>query len=209
MQKFNEEICVNNSFLIIGENRNNNASLCKEIMKDIDSYGIIVTPYTDNVYKTIVPNIFTHHDYNESILQKVIHRQHMLIKKNKDDPKAYIILDDCFSEYTQVMKDVIINRQSLHIYPLIITTSIILSEPSIYYDYIIIFKNRNDVNELYNICSNYLIIQDFVLYYNSLKDNECLIFYNNNVYKHIVTELTEEALESCEKFNRRFSHMMN
>ena len=208
MQKFNEEICTESSFLIIGDNREYIASLCKDIMKNIDSYGIIITPHKDDLYTTIVPNIFIHTKYNDSILDKVFHRQQLLIKKDQVDPKSYVILDNCFSEYSNTIKNLILNRQIIHVHPLIVTTNILFSETDISYDYTIIFKNTININELYTICNNYLIVQDFILFYNSLKDNECLIFYNNNVYKHTVTNLSLDMLKSCEKFNRHFSHMM-
>ena len=78
--------------------------------------GTVIAP-TDRMtkfYDDIVPASYIHHEYKENIIPKVLHRQKLIIEKNKDreknnkkpiDPRAYLVMDDCMSSKHLWLKD--------------------------------------------------------------------------------------------------------
>lgn len=78
--------------------------------------GTVIAP-TDKMTKffdEIVPPSFIHHEYNENIIPRILHRQKVIIEKNtnrkKDgkrllDPRAFLVMDDCMSSKHLWLKD--------------------------------------------------------------------------------------------------------
>lgn len=74
--------------------------------------GVVISP-TEEVnrfYNDIVPKQFIHHEWSSELIEKMINRQKMIIKKqekevkhngaSKIDPRAFLILDDCMYDNT-------------------------------------------------------------------------------------------------------------
>lgn len=74
--------------------------------------GVVISP-TEEVnrfYNDIVPRQFIHNDWTSEIVEKIINRQKIIIKKqekefrqtgnSKIDPRAFLIMDDCMYDST-------------------------------------------------------------------------------------------------------------
>mgnify|MGYP003508017695 FL=1 len=109
---------LNPRIAIIAKSGSGKSWLVKEIMhhiKDIPC-GVVIAP-TDKMngfYNDFIPRAFTHHEYNETIIARVLKRQKDILGKNKDrakagkkpiDPRAYLIMDDCMSSKHLWLKD--------------------------------------------------------------------------------------------------------
>jgi len=78
--------------------------------------GTVIAP-TDKMtkfYDDIIPTTYIHHEYKEEIIPKVLHRQKLIIEKNKErekdkkkpiDPRAFLVMDDCMSSKHLWLKD--------------------------------------------------------------------------------------------------------
>ena len=84
-------------------------------LKGVDS-GTVIAP-TDRMtkfYDDFFPPLFIHHEYDESIIAKVIARQSKILKKNERrkqagkkplDPRTILIMDDCMSSKGSWVKE--------------------------------------------------------------------------------------------------------
>jgi hypothetical protein len=78
--------------------------------------GTVIAP-TDKMtrfYNEFVPPSFTHHEYEESIIPRVLKRQKAMLAQNEDrlkigkkklDPRSFLIMDDCMSSKHLWLKD--------------------------------------------------------------------------------------------------------
>ena len=78
--------------------------------------GTVIAP-TDKMnkfYDDFIPPAFIHHTYKEEILSNLLKRQKMILEKNnqrvkenkeKIDPRAYFVMDDCMSSKNEWLKD--------------------------------------------------------------------------------------------------------
>ncbi len=104
LKKFNmNEITHDKVVVLIGKRDTGKSFLCKDLLyhhKDIPVGQVISgTEAANSFYSTIVPKIFIHEEFNNSIINNILKRQKLLIQKMKTnnaiDPRAFLILDDC------------------------------------------------------------------------------------------------------------------
>jgi hypothetical protein len=84
-------------------------------MKDIPC-GTVIAP-TDKMnkfYDDFLPSSFIHHEYNQSIIPKILGRQKKILEKNERrmtehkrevDPRAFLVMDDCMATKHLWVKD--------------------------------------------------------------------------------------------------------
>jgi hypothetical protein len=110
LKKFNMASIPDGSIIVMIGKRNTGKSF---LMKDMLYYkqdtpvGTVIsgTEASNGFFSTIVPPLFIHNEYNESIIERVLQRQKkVLTKMNEEiattgqsniDPRAFLILDDC------------------------------------------------------------------------------------------------------------------
>jgi hypothetical protein len=89
--------------VLIGKRETGKSFLCKDILyhhSDIPIGQVISgTEAANCFYGSIVPKIFIHDKYSDSILKNMLKRQRKMIKALKQnttlDPRSFLILDDC------------------------------------------------------------------------------------------------------------------
>lgn len=95
--------------VLIGKRDTGKSFLCKDLLyyhQDIPVGTVIsATESANQFYGNMVPPLFIHDEYNEEIVQRVLHRQKKAVEKHNDevkqfdtskvDPRGFLILDDC------------------------------------------------------------------------------------------------------------------
>ena len=95
--------------VLIGKRDTGKSFLCKDLLyyhQDIPVGTVIsATESANQFYGNMVPPLFIHDEYNEEIVQRVLHRQKKAVEKHnqemeqsqtsKVDPRGFLILDDC------------------------------------------------------------------------------------------------------------------
>lgn len=82
--------------------------------------GVIIAP-TDKMntfYGNFFPSLYIHYEYKSEILEKILTRQKVIIKKTKQkmlegkkvDPRAFLVMDDCLSTKGSWAKDKLISQ---------------------------------------------------------------------------------------------------
>jgi len=109
---------LNPRIAMIAKSGSGKSWVVRDIMyhiKDIPC-GTIIAP-TDKMtkfYNEFVPPAFTHHDYEESIIPRVLKRQKAMLRQNEErvkhkkkplDPRTFLIMDDCMSSKHLWLKD--------------------------------------------------------------------------------------------------------
>ena len=105
-----DKVCV-----LIGKRNTGKSFLVKDLLyykQDIPIGTVISgTESANSYYSTMIPNIFIHDEYSKELIEKVCKRQKMVIrkisslppnKKQKIDPRAFLLLDDCLYDNTWV-----------------------------------------------------------------------------------------------------------
>ena len=110
LRKFNMSSIPDDSVVVfIGKRNTGKSFLCKDLLyyhQDIPVGTVISgTEATNSFYSKIVPGIFIHEEYNETIVERFRNRQASVVaKKNEEiqqsggsriDPRGFLILDDC------------------------------------------------------------------------------------------------------------------
>jgi energy-coupling factor transporter ATP-binding protein EcfA2 len=115
LKRFNIHTMEKNRIVaVLGRKGSGKSTLIKDILyhvKDIP-VGTVISPTEElnEFFSDIVPPIFIHPDYDESIVDRFVDRQRLIIKKHKEqikrfgksniDYNAYLILDDCMYDNT-------------------------------------------------------------------------------------------------------------
>ena len=94
--------------VMIGKRDTGKSFLCKDLLyyhQNIPVGTVIsATEVANSFYSSIVPPVFIHNEYNETIVERVLTRQGKIVAKNneaekngkpKSDPRAFLIFDDC------------------------------------------------------------------------------------------------------------------
>lgn len=95
--------------VLIGKRDTGKSFLCKDLLyyhQDIPVGTVIsATESANQFYGDMVPPLFIHDEYNDEIVQRVLHRQKKAVEKYNDevkqfetskvDPRGFLILDDC------------------------------------------------------------------------------------------------------------------
>jgi|TARA_B110000208_G_C11790670_1_gene437371 hypothetical protein len=89
--------------VLIGKRNTGKSFLCKDILyhhRDIPCGQVISgTEAANEFYSSLVPKLFIHEEYQDSIVNNVLKRQRMMIDKVKSqsniDPRLFVVFDDC------------------------------------------------------------------------------------------------------------------
>jgi len=112
-----DEMCINPSVVMIAKRGSGKSWVTRAVLqkfKDVP-VGLILSPTEqDNpFYSGFFPDTYIFYEYKSSILQRLLYRQRMMIKKAKDkkekgkflDPRAIIVMDDCLASKGAWAKD--------------------------------------------------------------------------------------------------------
>lgn len=109
LRRFDISSVTDDSVIVfIGKRRTGKSFLVKDLLfyhRDIPIGTIISgTEAANKFYSYIVPSLFIHDDYTPGIIDNVLKRQKLIVKKmekeksrggHRIDPRAFLILDDC------------------------------------------------------------------------------------------------------------------
>ena len=116
---YNEEgKFLNPRIAMIAKSGSGKSWVVRDIMYHIRDIpcGTVIAP-TDKMtkfYNDFIPPSFTHHEYDESIIPRVLKRQKAMLQQNEDrvkqnksklDPRTFLIMDDCMSSKHLWLKD--------------------------------------------------------------------------------------------------------
>lgn len=110
LRKFDVASIPDDKVILLIAKRGSGKSICiKDLMyyhRDIP-IGAVISPTEakNRFYSDFVPSLFIHHEYSPELVQNIVNRQTMIMKKrNKEismyskssiDPRAFFIMDDC------------------------------------------------------------------------------------------------------------------
>lgn len=109
---------LNPRIAMIAKSGSGKSWVVRDIMYHIRNIpgGTVIAP-TDKMnkfYNEFVPPIYTHHEYMETIIPRVLRRQKLMLAQNeqrekngikKTDPRGFLIMDDCMSSKHLWLKD--------------------------------------------------------------------------------------------------------
>ena len=110
LRKFDiNEIKDDKVVVLIGKRETGKSFLCRDILyhhSDIPVGQVISgTEMANQFYQQIIPKLFIHEEYQPEIIANILKRQKLMIEKNRSatqDPRAFLILDDCLYDNTWV-----------------------------------------------------------------------------------------------------------
>ena len=110
LRKFDiNEIKDDKVVVLIGKRETGKSFLCRDILyhhSDIPVGQVISgTEMANQFYQQIIPKLFIHEEYQPEIIANILKRQKIMIEKNRSkaqDPRAFLILDDCLYDNTWV-----------------------------------------------------------------------------------------------------------
>ena len=115
LKKFDINTITNDKVVVmIGKRNTGKSYLIKNLLyyhKDLPIGTVISgTESANHFFESIVPKMFIHDEYQHDIIDNVVRRQQMILKKiNKEttlygscklDPRSFLILDDCLYDST-------------------------------------------------------------------------------------------------------------
>lgn len=112
-----EYFCANPAICMIAKRGSGKSVVCMAIINHFNYLpgGIIISP-TDKMscfYGNFFPQLYIHYQYKSEILESLLYRQRMIIKKckkryksgKKVDPRAFLVMDDCLASKGTWMSD--------------------------------------------------------------------------------------------------------
>jgi hypothetical protein len=225
LKKFDIKSITDDSVVVfIGKRRTGKSFLVRDVLyhhKDVPIGTLIsATESANKYYSDMIPSLFIHDEYTASVVENVVKRQKIIIKKiNKEkerngnckiDPRAFLILDDCLFDNTWVRdKNVIsifLNGRHYKMlfmitmqYPLGIPPSLRTN-----LDYVFILRENNMSNRR-RIYENYAgMIPSFELF-NEIMDQctenyECLVLKINAQSNKLEDQIFWYKAETHEDF---------
>lgn len=117
-----DSMCDDPSIIMIAKRGSGKSWVTRAILSHFSKIpvGIIIAP-TDRMncfYGNFFPNSFIYYEYKSEILEKILSRQIMMIKKAKEkkeqgkflDSRAFIVMDDCLGQKKNWVKDSLIQE---------------------------------------------------------------------------------------------------
>lgn len=112
-----EWMAANPSICMIAKRGSGKSYVCRSILSHFKHLpgGMIISP-TDEMscfYGKFFPDLYIHYKYSSEIIEKLLHRQQILIEKMKKkykegkkcDPRTFLVMDDCLSSKGEWVKD--------------------------------------------------------------------------------------------------------
>lgn len=191
--------------VFVGKRGQGKSWLVKDLMyyhQDIP-IGVVISPTesVNNFYSDIVPKQFIHEECTTEILDKIMNRQKLIIKRihkeqrctgepSKIDPRAFLILDDCLFDdrwtRDKQMRYVFMNGRHVKLLTLITSQYAMGLPPNLRtnIDYTFILKENNYANRkrLYeNYAGMFPTFESFCSVLDQTTQNyECLVINNNS-----------------------------
>jgi hypothetical protein len=190
--------------VLIGRRDTGKSFLVKDLLyhhQDIP-VGLVIsgTEIVNNFYSQIVPKLFIHQKYNTVLIDKILRRQHQVVKRfNSEmeqykratiDPRAFVILDDCLYDASwsrdELMRMLFMNGRHWKVM-LIITMQYPLGIPPnlrTNIDFVFILRepyinNRKRIYE--NYAGMFPTFESFCQIMDQCTENyECLVINNNS-----------------------------
>nr|QBK88881.1 MAG: packaging ATPase [Mimivirus LCMiAC01] len=187
-----EWMVPNASICMIAKRGGGKSYMVRAILKHYKNIpgGLIIAP-TDRMstfYSKFFPNSFIFYKYKSSIIEKIMGRQQLMIKKMKDkikkgkkcNPRAFVVMDDCLSSRGAWMKDECIQKlffegrhyQIMYIFTMQFPLGI-KPEMRCNFDYIFLFA------------------EDFISNQKRIHDHYAGMFPNFNAFKQVFAQLTK------------------
>ena len=189
--------------VLIGKRDTGKSFLCKDLLyyhQDIPVGTVIsATESANQFYGNMVPPLFIHDEYNEEIVQRVLHRQKKAVEKHnqeieqfqtsKVDPRGFLILDDCLydSSWTKSkhIRSIFMNGRHYKMMFLVTMQYALGIPPNLRtnIDYVFILRenivsNRKRIYESY--AGMFPTFEIFCQVMDQCTENyECLVIFNN------------------------------
>lgn len=188
-----EWMCPNPSICMIAKRGSGKSWICRSILKHF-SYlpgGTIIAP-TDRMssfYGKFFPDSYIHYTYSTELVERILGRQRIIIKKMKDkfkshrkcDPRAFLVMDDCLSSKGSWLKDELImelffnGRHYLLMYIMTMQFPLgITPELRGNFDYI------------------FVLADDYISNQKRIYDHYAGMFPNFNAFRQVFVELTKD-----------------
>lgn len=94
--------------VFIGKRGTGKSTLVSDILyysRDIPIGSVIsATEEGNHYYQQFVPELFIHNEYSPELIEQIVSRQKKVLKENKNDKDAFLLLDDCMYD-KRIMKD--------------------------------------------------------------------------------------------------------
>jgi hypothetical protein len=118
LRQFDLDWMVDNpSICMIAKRGSGKSYVCRNILKHFRNIpgGVIISP-TDKMssfYGEFFPSMYIHYEYTTILIESILHRQQVMIKKQQDkaklgkkiNPKAFLVMDDCLGSKGTWAKD--------------------------------------------------------------------------------------------------------
>lgn len=199
--------------VLIGRRDTGKSFLVKDLLyhhQDIP-VGLVIsgTEIVNNFYSQIVPKLFIHQKYNTVLIDKILRRQHQVVKRfNSEmetykratiDPRAFVILDDCLYDASwardELMRMLFMNGRHWKVM-LIITMQYPLGVPPALrtnIDYVFILREPYQTNReriWRNYASMFPTFESFCSVMDQTTENfECLVINNNAKSNQLVDQI--------------------
>ena len=195
-----DELGDDSVVVAIGKRRTGKSVLVKDILyhkKSIPIGNVIsATEQANAFFSYMIPSLFIHDDWDPNIVENLLKRQKMIIKKQKQNPKkfknvdsrAFLILDDCLYDKSwakaKCIRSCFMNGRHYNLL-FIITMQYALGVPPhlrTNIDYVFIFResyisNRKRLYDHY--CGMFPNFDTFCQVFDQCTENyECLVIHN-------------------------------
>ena len=178
--------------------------VCRAILRHFkDIPGGVIISGTDKVnpfYGEFVPELYIHYEYSSELIEKILHRQEIMIKKMKEkeklgkkvDPRAFLVMDDCLADKGSWAKEkpimeLLFNGRHYRIMYILTMQFPLGIKPELRcnFDYV------------------FLLAEDFYTQQKKLYDHYAGMFYNFKAFRDIFMSVTEDY--GCMVINNRGS----
>lgn len=188
-----ESMCSNPSIVMIAKRGSGKSVVCKKILDHFNDIpvGLIIAP-TDRMsrfYGNFFPDSYIHYNYRSDIIEKLLHRQEIMIDKRKKkreqgitiDSRAFIVMDDCLSTKGTWMRDQPITELLFN---------------GRHYDIMYILTMQHPLGITPELRGNFdyifLLADDIVSNLKRIYDHYAGMFPDFNSFKQVFSQLTED-----------------
>jgi len=193
IKKFNPKTMRDNSVMVFIAKRMSGKSTCvKDIMhhKQHLPVGVVMsgTEEGNSFYQSFIPDLFVYNEYRSDVIEKIVSRQKLLVKKGEKNSPVFIILDDCMYDKKflreKIMRQIFYNGRHWNIFFMLTMQYCMDLTPDLRsnIDYIFVFR-ENILQNREKIYKNFFGIFPTFEMFNQVMDSctenyECLVLDN-------------------------------